>query len=99
MDSDDGGEKHGIQIRAKDRQSTEQSLLKASLDIFSSKGFEKATTKAIAQKAGCAEALIHRYFGSKEKLLLAVFRCLGAGDKASSISDLPATSSVFDEVR
>jgi AcrR family transcriptional regulator len=58
--------------RRRDRETTQENLLQAGLEVFSECGYEGATTKMIAQKAGSNEALISRYFQSKEGLLLAI---------------------------
>ncbi len=42
------------------------------LTVFAEKGFEKATTRGIAEAAHCSEGLIQRYFNGKKGLLLAV---------------------------
>ena len=47
-------------------------LLDAATRAFSELGYRGATTKAIAGEAGVAEALIYRYFPSKEALFIAV---------------------------
>lgn len=46
--------------------------MQAALRLFASKGFEAATTREIAARAGCAEGLIHRYFAGKAGLLQAL---------------------------
>ncbi|WP_176736767.1 TetR/AcrR family transcriptional regulator [Oligoflexus tunisiensis] len=58
--------------RRRDRETTQENLLQAGLEVFSELGYEGATTKLIAQRAGSNEALISRYFQSKEGLLLAI---------------------------
>jgi AcrR family transcriptional regulator len=58
----------------RNRLATEKSLLRAAADLFSRKGFENTRTLEIARSAGVNEALIARYFGGKEGLLLAVLR-------------------------
>ncbi len=58
--------------RRRDRETTQENLLQAGLEVFSELGYEGATTKLIAQRAGSNEALICRYFQSKEGLLLAI---------------------------
>jgi AcrR family transcriptional regulator len=47
-------------------------LLDAATHAFSEFGYRGATTKAIAAEAEVAEALIYRYFPSKEALFIAV---------------------------
>lgn len=58
--------------RRRDRETTQQNLLQAGLEVFSEFGYDCATTRLIAQRAGSNEALISRYFQSKEGLLLAI---------------------------
>lgn len=56
-------------------QDTRQSILDAARETFAERGFDKASIRAIATTAGVDPALIHHYFGTKEKLFLA---CLNA---------------------
>ncbi|WP_410209955.1 CerR family C-terminal domain-containing protein [Aquirhabdus sp.] len=49
-----------------------KSLLEAGLKIYSEVGYEKASTRQIAQEAGVNIAAIPYYFGSKEGLYFAV---------------------------
>jgi AcrR family transcriptional regulator len=63
-----------VRTRTRDRKAKQQALLLAARHLFGSKGFERATTSEIAALAGCAEGLIHRYFGGKSGLLAAVLR-------------------------
>jgi AcrR family transcriptional regulator len=43
-------------------------ILAAAHDLFSEHGYPRATTREIAERAGVAEALLFRYFGSKAAL-------------------------------
>ena len=63
-----------LKPRTRDRESRQQSLLKAARKLFASKGFETTTTREIAAEAGCAEGLIHRYFRSKQGLLFGILK-------------------------
>lgn len=47
-------------------------ILDAALTEFAEKGFERASTNAIAAEAGVAKGLVFHYFGSKEELFLSV---------------------------
>ena len=58
--------------KKRDQKGTKAKLLKAALDIFSKEGYDAATTRSIAKKAGVNESLIHRYFGSKSGLFVAL---------------------------
>jgi AcrR family transcriptional regulator len=53
-------------------QDTKSSILEAARKSFAEKGFDKASIRAIAGDAGVDPALVHHYFGTKEKLFLAV---------------------------
>lgn len=46
-------------------------ILAAALSVFSMKGFEGASVKEIARRAGVAPGLLYHYFASKEDLLFA----------------------------
>lgn len=49
-----------------------RTLVEAATACFAEHGFGAATTREIAERSGCAEGLIHRYFGGKRGLLTAV---------------------------
>ncbi len=49
---------------------TREAILLAAREVFADKGFDGASVRAIAAAAGCDPALVHHYFGSKEKLFL-----------------------------
>lgn len=51
---------------------TRQRILVAAAQIFSEKGYARATTRALAAAAGVNEVTLFRHFGSKEKLFAAV---------------------------
>ncbi len=53
------------------RLSSEQrrkQILQCAISVFARHSYRGATTKMISREAGIAEALIYRYFGSKERL-------------------------------
>jgi AcrR family transcriptional regulator len=51
-------------------QDTRQSILEAARQIFAERGFDKASIRAIATEAKVDPALVHHYFGTKDKLFL-----------------------------
>lgn len=59
--------------RAEKKEKTKKAILKASLDLFSKKGFYRTTTKQVAKKAGIAEGTLFNYFKTKEDLALYFF--------------------------
>ncbi len=56
----------------RDRAASTRRILEAGLRTFAERGYEAATTRMIARRAGLNESLLHRYFKSKNGLLLAV---------------------------
>ncbi|MDT4995374.1 MAG: hypothetical protein QOH97_5266 [Actinoplanes sp.] len=56
-------------------QDTKQSILEAARTVFAEKGYDSGSIRAIATAAEVDPALVHHYFGTKEKLFLA---CLNA---------------------
>lgn len=56
------------------RHDTRKDILEAARAMFRSAGYEKATLRAIAEKAGVDPALIHHYFGGKAGLFTAVMQ-------------------------
>jgi TetR/AcrR family transcriptional regulator, fatty acid metabolism regulator protein len=47
-------------------------IMDVALRIFAEKGFQNATISEISKEAGCSEATIYEYFGTKEDLLFAI---------------------------
>ena len=58
--------------RQRNPRARKQALIAAAVERFAARGYDAATTEEIAACAGCAEGLIHRYFGGKRGLLLAL---------------------------
>jgi AcrR family transcriptional regulator len=62
------------------RGQAREALLTAAAQLFAERGFDRTTTREIAEAAGVDAALIARYFGSKTGLYLAALRAeLGDG--------------------
>jgi len=86
--------------RKRDREATQNKLIKAGLEIFSKHGFDAATTQMVAKKAGVNEALISRYFDGKSGLLAAIlveFIKDKESEKASSLG-YPPGETVEEEI-
>ncbi|MEU3503045.1 TetR family transcriptional regulator [Streptomyces hundungensis] len=58
--------------RRRDAGATRRRLLNAARDLFAERGYEGATVREIAERAGVNQALLFRYFGSKQGLLTEV---------------------------
>jgi AcrR family transcriptional regulator len=84
--------------RQRDRRATEDELVAAAAVAFAEKGYEKATTRSIADAAGCSEGLIQRYFNGKEGLLLAVLKRQGTVQR-DRFFERPLCPSMVEEAR
>lgn len=75
----------------KDGQATRAAIIDAARELFVARGYEGATVRAIAERAGCNAALVTRYFGGKAALFAVVAR-EGPMEEAAkhSVLDLPA---------
>jgi AcrR family transcriptional regulator len=52
-------------------QDTREAILAAARESFAEGGFDRASIRAIASRAGVDPALVHHYFGTKDELFLA----------------------------
>lgn len=80
--------------RRRDRPSTEAALVRAATTLFAERGYDATTTRAVAEAAGCSEALIQNYFGGKEGLLLGVMRTGDGWDKYLAFFRRPLCASI-----
>lgn len=69
------------EARAEKKQQTQARVLEAALQLFSELGFEAASVRDIAQRAGVSHAAIRLHYGTKEELWKAsvvfLFRRMG----------------------
>jgi TetR/AcrR family transcriptional regulator, regulator of cefoperazone and chloramphenicol sensitivity len=87
-----------IERGRRDKELRRQSLVQAATAVFAERGYESATTREIAERAGCAEGLIHRYFSGKRGLLLAILESRGPQVVEDFVSALPDRDNVKDEI-
>lgn len=74
----------GRQLRKYDAAATKDALLAAARRVFAERGFDRTTVRDIATLAGVNQALLFRYFGSKEKLFRAVMNHAGREQLAAT---------------
>jgi len=60
--------------RPRSSSQTRDRLIRAALELFTTRGYHETTTPLIASRAGVAEGTIYRHFPSKEDLLNEIFR-------------------------
>lgn len=71
--------------------STREAILESALELFSERGFDGASTRDIATRAGVTQPLLHYHFSSKDELWRAaadgIFTALakGLGDRARGL--------------
>ncbi len=60
----------GDQLPTPKRADRKEQILSAAVEVFAELGFERATTRAIAKRAGVAEGTIFNYFDTKRDILV-----------------------------
>jgi TetR/AcrR family transcriptional regulator, regulator of cefoperazone and chloramphenicol sensitivity len=83
--------------RKRDREASTQALLEAAVAVFSEQGYDAATTKEVAKRAGVSEALIHRYFESKAGLLVAILEDFSKNEVECGLANLPYRDTLQEE--
>ena len=76
------------------RRRTEATILEAARELFAELGFERATIRAVAARAGIDPALVMQYYGNKEGLFAASARWHVDHKRLSeaALADIPATA-------
>ncbi|HEV8573146.1 MAG TPA: helix-turn-helix domain-containing protein [Dehalococcoidia bacterium] len=87
-----------IERGKRDKERRQQSLIEAATAVFAERGYDCATTREIAERAGCAEGLIHRYFGGKRGLLLAILEARAGKVVEDFVSALPDQGTLEEEI-
>jgi AcrR family transcriptional regulator len=80
--------------REERRRRTEATILEAARELFAELGFERATIRAVAARAGVDPALVMQYYGNKEGLFVASARWHVDHERLSraSLGDVPLTA-------
>ena len=81
-----------------DRDQRQRCLIDAATHVFAEKGYDAATTREVAERAGCSEGLIHRYFGGKSGLLLAILASRADAVMETLDGALPAQVDLASEI-
>jgi AcrR family transcriptional regulator len=83
----------------RDKELRRQAFIDAATAVFAQRGYDAATTREIAERAGCAEGLIHRYFNGKRGLLLAILEARGGQVQEDFVAALPDRSTLREEIK
>jgi AcrR family transcriptional regulator len=67
--------------REERRRRTEACILQIARRLFAEEGFDRATIRAVAQRAGVDPALVMQYYGSKEGLFAAAMKGAHGGGR------------------
>lgn len=86
-----------LKVRRQAPAAKQRALLSAASELFAARGYEAATTQEIAAQAGCAEGLIHRYFGGKRGLLLALIDRRASQELADLVHYWPLAPTLTQE--
>ena len=87
-----------IERRKRDKELRRHSLIEAATTVFADRGYDCATTREIAARAGCAEGLIHRYFSGKRGLLLAILEARADKVVDDFVDALPDQGTLEEEI-
>lgn len=79
--------------------SSHDRILLSARALFSSQGYENATTSAIARMAGTSESQLIKHFGSKEGLLAAIFDQSWQRFARGLAQVLPTCETPYDKLR
>jgi len=85
-----------IDTPAPPQADTREQILRAAEDVVSEVGMRNATTRVIAQRAGCAEGTLYRYFSDKHDLFMEVAKrgVPSFGDLAAALPERAGTGTV-----
>ena len=87
-----------VTTRNRNPAEKQESLIMAATKLFARRGYEATRTADIAAHAGCAEGLIHRYFGGKKGLLLALIQRRVSQEVVELKDQLPLAPTLEEEV-
>ncbi len=74
---------------------THDCIIKQAKELFTTLGYDKTTTKAIAKKCGIAEGTLFNYFANKDEILVAVFENIVIDNQEDLEKGLPSVEEVL----
>ena len=88
-----------VELRTRDADRSHELILRAAMAEFAERGLGGARVDRIATRAGVNKKLIYYYFGSKEKLFLAVLEATYADIRAAEVGLKLESLAPLDAVR
>lgn len=85
----DGGAAASPRQRKRDAEATRLALLAAARDLMDEYGVDGTRTRDVAAKVGVNQALVYRYFGSKERLLAEAAGLNQTGEGTAALMEVP----------
>src|SRR5215475_12177303 len=80
-------------------EDTRRRIYEAALELFREKGFEPATMRDVAAKAGVALGAAYYYFSSKEAIVLAFYQEMQESSHESILEALAGRKKLKDRIR
>src|SRR5256885_1648577 len=96
LDDETGCSEPCAVARRRDKEAPKKALCAAAVEVFARSGFDGATTREVATRAGVSEGLIQRYFGGKAGLLQAIVGNL-CGERLTACRNAPPSASLEAE--
>ncbi|MCQ8832633.1 TetR/AcrR family transcriptional regulator [Streptomyces malaysiensis] len=87
-------EKQQAGLRARTRRAVRREIAQAAEALFVERGFEATTIDDIAAAVGMSQRSVHRYFASKEEIVLGKFD-LVVDDMLAALRDRPAAEPIW----
>lgn len=94
-----GPQKPGPAPRSPRGERTRAAIFEAAMALFQERGYEAATMRAIAERAGVSLGSSYHYFPSKEHLVLAFYEEIGREHRAACAPVLASEHSLAGRVR
>src|SRR5580700_10464094 len=89
--------------RPSGRVATRDNILRAAIEVFAKNGFAGGRVEKISKAANSTDRMIYYYFGSKERLFVAVletiYKELGDAEAALDLSGLDADRALREIIR
>lgn len=86
-----------VSKKEQNSNSSKQKILDAARIVFAQKGFEGATSRDIAELAGCSVGLIFKYYNDKQNLFKILVVEWFSGNM-ESLLQLPSSTSLAEEI-